>query len=121
MVRIDSQKHIDYSLHSPFGGGRPGRVKRRNQAKGGDGGDEEVRARPRAPSCALPLLLARDELTACHAPLAGRGLARPLPRRRTSTPVAALARRSGWVAASPLHGRRQPRRVPTSPQQTRPI
>merc|ERR1712113_118347 len=41
MVRIDSQKHIDYSLHSPFGGGRPGRVKRRNQAKGGDGGDEE--------------------------------------------------------------------------------
>lgn len=29
MVRVDSQKHIDFSLNSPFGGGRPGRVKRR--------------------------------------------------------------------------------------------
>lgn len=29
MVRIDSQKHIDFALNSPFGGGRPGRVKRR--------------------------------------------------------------------------------------------
>ncbi|KAJ8986112.1 hypothetical protein NQ317_005582 [Molorchus minor] len=28
MVRLDSQKHIDFSLKSPFGGGRPGRVKR---------------------------------------------------------------------------------------------
>ncbi|KAM7464534.1 hypothetical protein LguiA_032655 [Lonicera macranthoides] len=27
MVRVDSQKHIDFSLTSPFGGGRPGRVK----------------------------------------------------------------------------------------------
>merc|ERR1711959_213776 len=26
MVRLDSQKHIDHSLSSPFGGGRPGRV-----------------------------------------------------------------------------------------------
>ncbi|KAM7468553.1 hypothetical protein LguiB_016115 [Lonicera macranthoides] len=25
MVRVDSQKHIDFSLTSPFGGGRPGR------------------------------------------------------------------------------------------------
>lgn len=47
MVRVDSQKHIDFSLTSPFGGGRPGRVKRKNQkaaakkASGGDGGDEE--------------------------------------------------------------------------------
>ncbi|GJR17279.1 40S ribosomal protein S9-2 [Tanacetum coccineum] len=24
MVRVDSQKHIDFSLTSPFGGGRPG-------------------------------------------------------------------------------------------------
>ena len=31
MVRTDSQKHIDFALNSPFGGGRPGRVKRRNQ------------------------------------------------------------------------------------------
>ena len=47
MVRVDSQKHIDFSLNSPFGGGRPGRVKRRNQkaatkkAAGEDGGDED--------------------------------------------------------------------------------
>lgn len=47
MVRVDSQKHIDFSLTSPFGGGRPGRVKRRNQkaaakkAAGGGDGDEE--------------------------------------------------------------------------------
>jgi small subunit ribosomal protein S9e len=32
MVRVDSQKHIDFSLTSPFGGGRPGRVKRKNSA-----------------------------------------------------------------------------------------
>lgn len=47
MVRVDSQKHIDFSLASPFGGGRPGRVKRKNQkaaakkASGGDGGEED--------------------------------------------------------------------------------
>jgi small subunit ribosomal protein S9e len=40
IVRLDSQKHIDFSLKSPFGGGRPGRVKRKN-AKKGDAGDEE--------------------------------------------------------------------------------
>ncbi len=28
-VRTDSQRHIDFALNSPFGGGRPGRVKRR--------------------------------------------------------------------------------------------
>lgn len=33
MVRLDSQKHIDFSLKSPFGGGRPGRVKRKNLRK----------------------------------------------------------------------------------------
>merc|ERR1712139_286923 len=32
MVRLDSQKHIDHSLSSPFGGGRPGCVKRRSIA-----------------------------------------------------------------------------------------
>jgi small subunit ribosomal protein S9e len=30
MVRVDSQKHVDFALTSPFGGGRPGRVKRKN-------------------------------------------------------------------------------------------
>jgi len=29
LVRLDSQKHIDFALNSPFGGGRPGRNKRR--------------------------------------------------------------------------------------------
>ena len=42
IVRLDSQKHIDFSLKSPFGGGRPGRVKRKNAKKGsGDAGEEE--------------------------------------------------------------------------------
>jgi len=31
IVRVDSQKHIDFALTSPFGGGRPGRVKRKKQ------------------------------------------------------------------------------------------
>ncbi|PWA54154.1 hypothetical protein CTI12_AA436180 [Artemisia annua] len=30
MVRVDLQKHIDFSPTSPFGGGQPGRVKRKN-------------------------------------------------------------------------------------------
>merc|ERR1739844_26181 len=34
VVRLDSQKHIDFAHKSPFGGGRPGRVKRRNMKKG---------------------------------------------------------------------------------------
>ncbi|KAK1938447.1 putative 40S ribosomal subunit protein S9 [Babesia divergens] len=29
MVRVDSEKHIDFALTSPFGGGRPGRVHRK--------------------------------------------------------------------------------------------
>lgn len=42
LVRVDSQKHIDFALNSPFGGGRPGRNKRKSLArKGGDGGDED--------------------------------------------------------------------------------
>lgn len=41
-VRTDSEKHIDFSLNSPLGGGRPGRVKRRSLArKAGGGGDDE--------------------------------------------------------------------------------
>merc|ERR1739845_201246 len=41
VVILDSQKHIDFSLKSPFGGGRPGRVKRKNAKKGKDGDDED--------------------------------------------------------------------------------
>merc|ERR1711931_62266 len=41
VVRLDSQKHIDFSLKSPYGGGRAGRVKRKNQKKGGDGGESD--------------------------------------------------------------------------------
>ncbi|XP_014749013.1 PREDICTED: 40S ribosomal protein S9 [Sturnus vulgaris] len=43
IVRLDSQKHIDFSLRSPYGGGRPGRVKRKNAKKGqgGAGGAED--------------------------------------------------------------------------------
>merc|ERR1711990_890018 len=43
LVRADSQKHIDFSLNSPLGGGRPGRVKRKRMAAaaGGDGDEEE--------------------------------------------------------------------------------
>ncbi len=39
VVRLDSQKHIDFSLTSPFGGGRPGRV-RRKKAKSAEKGEE---------------------------------------------------------------------------------
>jgi small subunit ribosomal protein S9e len=45
MVRLDSQKHIDFALTSPFGNGRPGRVRRKKDkaAKSGadDAGEEE--------------------------------------------------------------------------------
>merc|ERR1712216_922227 len=42
LVRLESEKHIDFALTSPFGGGRPGRVRRkRGGAKGGEGGGEE--------------------------------------------------------------------------------
>lgn len=42
IVRLDSQRHIDYSLRSPYGGGRPGRNKRRTlKSKAGGGGEEE--------------------------------------------------------------------------------
>jgi len=42
LVRVESQKHIDFDLDSPFGGGRPGRVKRRSmKSKGSNGDDEE--------------------------------------------------------------------------------
>lgn len=41
LVRLDSQKHIDFSTSSPYGGGRPGRVKRQNMKKGSGGDDAE--------------------------------------------------------------------------------
>merc|ERR1712036_193633 len=41
IVRLDSQKHIDFAHKSPFGGGRPGRVKRRNMKKGDKAEEEE--------------------------------------------------------------------------------
>lgn len=45
MVRVDSQKLIDFSLLSPFGGGRPGRVKRkaieRRKSSGGGGAADD--------------------------------------------------------------------------------
>lgn len=45
VVRLDSQKHIDFALTSPFGGGRQGRVKRKNQrkaeARGGESEEED--------------------------------------------------------------------------------
>jgi len=44
-VRLDSQKHIDFALTSPYGGGRPGRVKRKRAAaaakKDEGGGDDD--------------------------------------------------------------------------------
>merc|ERR1719464_1978995 len=36
LVRVDSEKQIDFANAAPFRNGRPGRVKRRNAAKGGD-------------------------------------------------------------------------------------
>ncbi|POY73065.1 hypothetical protein BMF94_3903 [Rhodotorula taiwanensis] len=46
VVRLDSQKHIDFSLTSPYGGARAGRVKRKRAAaaaaKANEGGDDEA-------------------------------------------------------------------------------
>ena len=42
MVRLDSQKHIDFALTSPFGGGRPGRVRRKKSKAAEKGGDEDA-------------------------------------------------------------------------------
>merc|ERR1712209_229117 len=41
VVRLDSQKHIDFSTNSPYGGGRAGRCKRKNAKKGGSGGGDD--------------------------------------------------------------------------------
>ncbi|PVU90897.1 hypothetical protein BB561_004664 [Smittium simulii] len=43
IVRLESQRHIDFALTSPFGGGRPGRNKRKKlrNASSADAADEE--------------------------------------------------------------------------------
>ena len=43
LVRVDSERHIDFAVNSAFGGGRPGRNKRRSIAakKGKGGGDDD--------------------------------------------------------------------------------
>ncbi|GMM37211.1 ribosomal 40S subunit protein S9B [Saccharomycopsis crataegensis] len=41
MVRLDSQKFIDFAPTSPYGGGRPGRAKRKNLAKNAGAEDDE--------------------------------------------------------------------------------
>ena len=41
MVRTESQKHIDFAITSPYGGGRPGRKKRKSIAAKGGGGDAD--------------------------------------------------------------------------------
>ncbi|KAJ0396146.1 hypothetical protein P43SY_006984 [Pythium insidiosum] len=44
MVRLDSEKHIDFAVTSPYGQGRPGRVARRRAAQraaAANGGDED--------------------------------------------------------------------------------
>ncbi|KAF8936516.1 40S ribosomal protein S9, partial [Haplosporangium gracile] len=41
VVRLDSQKHIDFSLTSPYGGGRAGRVKRKRAAAAASKGEDE--------------------------------------------------------------------------------
>merc|ERR1712007_103056 len=41
LVRVDSEKHVDFATTSPFGQGRPGRVKRKSMAKGGGDEDED--------------------------------------------------------------------------------
>lgn len=41
LVRVDSEKHIDFATTSPFGQGRPGRVKRKTLAAGGKDDKED--------------------------------------------------------------------------------
>ena len=41
LVRVENQKSIDFATTSPFGGGRPGRVKRKSEKKGKGGDDDE--------------------------------------------------------------------------------
>jgi small subunit ribosomal protein S9e len=41
IVRLESQKHIDFALTSPYGGGRPGRVKRKRMRSASGAAEEE--------------------------------------------------------------------------------
>eukprot|EP00919_Chromeraceae_sp_WS-2016_P075732 GHVR01179105.1.p1 GENE.GHVR01179105.1~~GHVR01179105.1.p1 ORF type:complete len:202 (+),score=31.99 GHVR01179105.1:44-607(+) len=41
LVRVESEKHIDFSLTSPLGGGPPGRVKRKNLKNNKDVEDDD--------------------------------------------------------------------------------
>ncbi len=41
LVKVDSEKHIDYALTSPYGGGRAGRVKRRTMKNQGGAANED--------------------------------------------------------------------------------
>ena len=41
LVRVESEKHIDFSLTSPLGSGRPGRVRRKKMAAGGNDEEDE--------------------------------------------------------------------------------
>merc|ERR1712063_91383 len=41
LVRVDNQNLIDFATTSPFGGGRPGRVKRKSMKSGSGGQDED--------------------------------------------------------------------------------
>jgi len=40
MVRVESEKVIEFASTSPFGAGRPGRKKRKSNKAGGSGGDD---------------------------------------------------------------------------------
>jgi small subunit ribosomal protein S9e len=40
MVRVESEKVIEFAATSPFGAGRPGRKKRKSLKSGGGGGDD---------------------------------------------------------------------------------
>jgi small subunit ribosomal protein S9e len=41
MVHVDSEKHIQFAENSPYGGGRPGRVARRNNKSKAAAPEEE--------------------------------------------------------------------------------
>ena len=41
LVRVDNERHIDWSTTSPFGGGREGRLKRKKMANGDDEDEDE--------------------------------------------------------------------------------
>ena len=41
IVRVESQKHIDFAINSSLGGGKPGRVKRQGLKRTQAGGEEQ--------------------------------------------------------------------------------